>query len=73
MEITVNTNILWVVFFILLMIFAFFIPVFNYHWDKYGVSDRRKFFAKIIYYGVTSIILFFLLIFIYIFSKTNVI
>jgi hypothetical protein len=73
MEITVNTNILWAMFFVFLIIFSILIPTFNYHWNKYGVSDKRRRLAQIIYFGVSSVILLILAIFIFIYTKTNVI
>jgi hypothetical protein len=73
MELIVDSKILWAVFLILVIVFAIFIPIFNYHWNKYGVSNGRRRAAQIIYFGVSAILLVMLATFILIYSKTNVI
>lgn len=62
MDLNILNAIAAIVFFINIILFIIFSWILNYHWERYEISVSRTFSIRKIYFTVSAIILFIILL-----------
>jgi uncharacterized membrane protein YtjA (UPF0391 family) len=62
MDLNILNAIAAIVFFINIILFIIFSWILNYHWERYEISVSRTFSIRKIYFTISAIILFIILL-----------